>query len=821
MIYTFASGVYDGDLAIDQAGDYIVTDNMDGALYKITPAGVRTMIAWFGSDDAPCSVVIDSSGNYVVTQTYMPKLSLVTPGGSVSTVYDYTSYAGPSGIAIVPGEATNYSATIWGWDYIEGWQANPITEDGSATGFSTPHTFTGLTGPHTFTVPATNSLGHPFSDWDNGWTDRTITVSEAGTYTARYRAGYSVTIWSWCPVEGWLGSPITMDGVATGYTTPHTFSALTGTHTFTLPSSHADSHPFDEWSTGSTDPTLTVSEAGTHTARYRLASVLPDLVESAVSNPPAAGTRGMPFAITDTVANQGTAAAGDSVTWYYFSLDQIRSRFDVMVAARPVPALAAGATNVGAQETFIPMDIEPGTYYLLACADVFGAVTELAESNNCRASTHTIFIPAGGLPDLIENWVGYPPPEAKAGSTIEVTDQAGNAGSAPAAESTTRYYLSTDTIKDLGDTRLGGWRTVPALVDGTVSGGTVAATIPVATAPGVYYLIACADDLGVVTEINETNNCLSSAGTVTVRPAAKTLSDFTGDSKSDILWRHGVQGDVWVWPMNGVMKTSETYVRTVADTNWEIRGLGDQNGDRTADLLWRHKTTGMIYFWAMASGAPVSQTYVATVDPAYDIVGTGDFDGDGKSDILWRNAAAGDVWIWLMDGATPLAETYVDTVDPGYLVKGVGDVDADLKADIVWHGAAGDVWVWLMNGTTRLSQTHVGAVSDTTYQIQQVADFDGNGKADLLWWNTVQGDVWIWPMDGVTVLSQSFVGVVPDTNYRIQAAGDYDWDTKADILWRHAVQGDVWVWLMNGTTRLSQTYVDTVPDLGYQIVKTK
>jgi alpha-tubulin suppressor-like RCC1 family protein len=319
-------------------------------------------------------------------------------------------------------------------------------------------------------------------------------------------------------------------------------------------------------------------------------------------------------------------------------------------------------------------------------------------------------------------------------------------------------------------------------------------------------------------------------GTTTSRstPAAVTglggvpaYSDFTGNHKSDILWRHTTGGDVWLWPMDGAAKGSETYVRTVADSDWQIRGLGDQTDDGMADILWRNKTTGMIYFWPMNGSAPQAESFVGIVDTFYEIVGTGDFDGDGKSDLLWRNATVGDVWIWLMNGATRVSEVYVATADPSYTVKAVGDLNGDHKADLVWHGAAGDVWVWLMNGTARSSQTYVGTVPDTHYQIQQAADFDGNGKADILWWNSVQGDVWIWPMNGAVVVSQSYVGTVADTNYRIVGAGDYDGDLKADILWRNVSVGDVWIWLMNGTTRLSENYVGTVPDTGYQIVNVR
>jgi hypothetical protein len=303
---------------------------------------------------------------------------------------------------------------------------------------------------------------------------------------------------------------------------------------------------------------------------------------------------------------------------------------------------------------------------------------------------------------------------------------------------------------------------------------------------------------------------------------ACVVGDFTGDRKSDILWRHATRGEVWLWPMDGAASTAETRVRTVADTDWEIRGMGDQTGDGKADILWRNKTTGQIYLWPMDGTTVLSETYVATVDSAYDIVGSGDYDGNGKTDILWRHMTTGAVWIWLMNGATPLSQVYVDTVDPGYAVAGSGDLNGDTKADIVWHhGTRGEVWVWLMNGTTRTSQTYIGTVGDVGYEIVGVADHTGDGKADILWHHATRGEVWIWPMNGTTVLSQSYVDTVSDTGYQVVGNGDYNGDGKADILWHHATRGEVWVWLMNGTTRVSETWVASVPEVGYEIVKVK
>ena len=69
-------------------------------------------------------------------------------------------------------------------------------------------------------------------------------------------------------------------------------------------------------------------------------------------------------------------------------------------------------------------------------------------------------------------------------------------------------------MKSADDTLLTGSHSVHGLDPGASHSATVTVTIPAATPPNAYFLLACADDQNAVAESNEANNCIATPGAI-------------------------------------------------------------------------------------------------------------------------------------------------------------------------------------------------------------------------------------------------------------------------------------------------------------------
>jgi hypothetical protein len=340
---------------------------------------------------------------------------------------------------------------------------------------------------------------------------QSVTVTQAGAPCAYSLSASALSV----PSGGGPGSVgvLTLNGCGWGVTNGVTWIGLVsgasgtgaGTVSFTV------------------SPNATV---GTRTASLTIAGKafavtqaagMPDLVPTAFGNLPAAVLPGATFTATDTVQNQGLVTAPASTTRYYLSLDAVKSAEDLLLtASRPVPILVAGASSTATVTLSSPGTTALGSYYVLACADAANVVTEAGETNNCRASATTVQVTR---PDLVEIALADPPAVAAPGGRFAVADTVRNQGVVASLGSTTRYYLSADAGRGVGDVLLSGSRPVPALAANGSAGGTVTVTIPTTVPAGLYFLLACADDTVAVVEVDEANNCLASAGRVQIAKA--------------------------------------------------------------------------------------------------------------------------------------------------------------------------------------------------------------------------------------------------------------------------------------------------------------
>jgi hypothetical protein len=113
-----------------------------------------------------------------------------------------------------------------------------------------------------------------------------------------------------------------------------------------------------------------------------------------------------------------------------------------------------------------------------------------------------------------------------------------------------------------------------------------------------------------------------------------------------------------------------------------------------------------------------------------------------------------------MNGLTVAGFANAGVMPALWKVSGIGDFDGDGKADILWRHVTGTVALWLMNGQA-LSFSNTFANIWPEWSIACVGDFNGDGHVDILWRN-IAGNVTIWLMDGTTITSYSALGNVSD-----------------------------------------------------------
>jgi hypothetical protein len=294
-------------------------------------------------------------------------------------------------------------------------------------------------------------------------------------------------------------------------------------------------------------------------------------------------------------------------------------------------------------------------------------------------------------------------------------------------------------------------------------------------------------------EAVDTSGMIVNANSGKAANASPAKGDVNADTRGDLYWRDTAGGLSW-WTMQANAITGTNYFNVAPE--WSVRVVADLDGDGKSDLVWRNSVNGGTYFWKLDGLAPVAFTDLGILNPAqWTLAGSGDLNGNGKSDLVWRGSD-GTVYVWLMNGGTIASQGSVGNPGTAWAIVAVADFDGDGRADIAFrHATTGQVYVWFMNGLVVLSQAAVSALDPTVWMLAGAADFNGDGRTDLIW-RSIYGDTVVWLLRGATIVGAGPLGD-PGAGWTIKALVDLDGDGNADLVWRHT-DGTTYWWKMNG-----------------------
>ncbi len=204
-----------------------------------------------------------------------------------------------------------------------------------------------------------------------------------------------------------------------------------------------------------------------------------------------------------------------------------------------------------------------------------------------------------------------------------------------------------------------------------------------------------------------------------------------------------------------------------------------------------------------------------------------DFNKDGTDDLLVHNGENGQVYSWLMksDG-TRASYKYVATIDCStWRIEGMGDFNGDGVTDVlVRNGGNGQVYSWLMKEDgSRAGYQYITTLPSEWEIAGTTSDFNKDGINDIVVRNRTKGWTYIWMMknDGSRA-SYKYVTTIPAADWEIAGtASDFNGDGVSDIVVRNLEHGWTYIWLMNSDgSRESYNYVTTIPAADWEIAGT-
>ncbi len=294
----------------------------------------------------------------------------------------------------------------------------------------------------------------------------------------------------------------------------------------------------------------------------------------------------------------------------------------------------------------------------------------------------------------------------------------------------------------------------------------------------------------------------------------KGTGDFNADGNADLLLRRA--DGLWrYYPMNGrrPIAAESGSANLPHSLDWRFVGIGDFDADGRDDVLLKH-TDGRWAHYAMEGRRRTSGSTVGGLpaDPAWQVKALGDFNGDGADDLLTRHPD-GRWHCYPIRGRSVVAEDAGPADLPRNLswrIAGAGDLNGDGTEEVLLRHNSG---AWRSLRVYRI-EDEGGAIDadagggvpltrNLAWQVAAIADFNGNGRADVLIRHH-DGRWFLYPMNGRRVTSgRGTADLTRNLAWQLAATGDFDGDGRSDALMRRNDDGRWFLYPMHGRRTLA------------------
>jgi hypothetical protein len=259
------------------------------------------------------------------------------------------------------------------------------------------------------------------------------------------------------------------------------------------------------------------------------------------------------------------------------------------------------------------------------------------------------------------------------------------------------------------------------------------------------------------------------------QPVLDLVKDYNGDNWSDLLLQ-SPDGTLGVHFLRGTELQTAALLNpdNVGDLGWRIAATGQFGGDARPDIVFQH-TDGTLAAWIMNGSRLSTAAFISPSnpgDPNWIVRGAADVHGDGGTDLLFQHTD-GTLAVWHMNGLNLESASLLNPSHPGdsnWRLAGAGRLNGDNKSDLVFQHTDGSLAAWYMDGVnliqgTLLNPSHPG---DANWWLAGTADFNRDGKSDLVFQNRSDSQLASWIMDGIT-LSEGKLMSFPGAGWKVSA----------------------------------------------------